>query len=120
MANKNITAPTTKEETNETIERKFKIIEVKEITAKNGNKFTAYKTIGKGGRKLDVKFTRDCKLLPTEPCTIVVAQQDANVDTSRVYPCLWIKNVLRIETTERKSNLDDFFDTDGVNEGEPF
>lgn len=101
-------------------ERKFRIIEVKEITGKNGNKFTAFKTVGKGGKKMDVRFVRNCTNVPTEPCTIVVNEADANVDTSRLYPILWIKDVIRIEENERKSNLDDFFGDDGSAEGEPF
>ena len=99
------------------MERKFKIIEVKEIENKNtGAKFNAYKTVGKSGKKMDVRFTKDCENIPKEPCTIVVDENDANVDTSRIYPCLWIKHVIRIENTERKSNLADFFGE----EGEPF
>ena len=100
-------------------EIKFKIIEVKEITTKNGNKFLAYKTVGKGGKKIDVRFTRDCKDVPTAPCTIVCDKNDANVDTTRIYPCLWIKRILRTEGTARKSNLDAFFGEDGSSEGVP-
>lgn len=98
-----------KKETETLDEMKFKVIEVKEITAKNGNKFTAYKTVGKGGKKLDIRFTRTCKNVPTECCTIVVKRENANVDKSRVYPILWIKDVERIEVNERASNLDEFF-----------
>lgn len=91
---------------------KFKVIEVNEITAKNGNKFLAYKTLGKGGRKLDIRFTRDCQNVPRETCTIVVKRENANVDKSRYYPILWIKNVEKIEQTVRKSNLEEFFGED--------
>lgn len=91
-------------------EVKFKIIEVKEITTKDGKKFDAYKTIGKGGRKMDVRFVRTAKNLPTQPCVIVVNEEDANVDTTRQYPILWIKDVIRIEDFERKNNVGDFFD----------
>ena len=65
------------------METKFKIIEVKEITTKDGKKFKAYKTIGKGGRKLDVRFVMSCSNVPTEPCTIVCDEDDCNVDTTR-------------------------------------
>lgn len=91
-------------------EVKFKIIEVKEITTKDGKKFDAYKTIGKGGRKMDVRFVRTAKNIPTQPCVIVVNEEDANVDTTRQYPILWIKDVIRIEDFERKNNVGDFFD----------
>lgn len=102
-------------------ELKFKIIEVKEVSIpERGLKFNAYKTVGKGGRKMDVRFVRGCTNVPTEPCTIVVDAENCNVDVTRQYPVLWVKDVLRIEETVRKSNVSEFFDfddedyTDGV------
>lgn len=94
------------------MERKFKIIEVNEITTKDGKKFKAYKTIGKGGRKMDVRFTRDCNNVPTEACVVVVNEENCNVDTTRQYPILWIKSVERIEGFERKNNTSDYFDVE--------
>ena len=97
----------------------IKIIEAKEITAKNGNKFMAYKTVDKGARKMDVRFTRTCKNTPTEPCTIIVDKDMANVDKTRLYPILWVKEVKEIKENVRKSNLDEFFgseDTDFAEE----
>ena len=94
------------------MERKFKIIEVNDITTKDGKKFKAYKTIGKGGRKMDVRFVRDCNNVPTEPCVVVVNEENCNVDTTRQYPILWIKSVERIEGFERKSNMSDYFDAE--------
>ena len=94
------------------MERKFKIIEVNEVTTKDGKKFKAYKTIGKGGRKMDVRFVRDCKNVPTEPSVIVVDECNCNVDTTRQYPILWIKDVVCIEEFERKNNTSDYFDED--------
>lgn len=94
------------------MERKFKIIEVKEITTRDGKKFKAYKTIGKGGRKMDVRFVRDCNNVPTEPCVVVVNEENCNVDTTRQYPILWVKSVERIEGFERKNNTSDYFDAE--------
>ena len=94
------------------MERKFKIIEVNEITTKDGKKFKAYKTIGKGARKMDVRFVRDCNNVPTEPCVVVVNEENCNVDTTRQYPILWIKSVERIEGFERKNNTSDYFDVE--------
>lgn len=93
-------------------EIKFKIIEVKDIETKDvpPRKFKAYKTVDKTGRKMDVRFTRECSNVPTEPCTIVCDTQDCNVDTRRQYPILWVKDVQRIETLERKSNVSEFFE----------
>ena len=90
----------------------IKIIEAKEITPANGRKFMAFKTVDKNGKKMDVKFTRDCKNVPSECCELIVDASQANVDTNRQYPCLWIKEVLEIKPLERKSNMADFFDTD--------
>ena len=92
------------------MEKKFKIIEVKEITTQDGKKFNAYKTLAKGGRKMDVRFTRDCKNPPTEPSIIVCNEEDANVDTTRQYPILWIKSIIRTEEFAKKNNLADYFD----------
>ena len=105
-------------------EIKFKIIEVKDIETKDvpPRKFKAYKTVDKTGRKMDVRFTRECSNTPSEPCTIVCDTQDCTVDTRRQFPILWIKNVQRIEPLERKSNVSEFFDDEppeSVN-GEPF
>ena len=94
------------------MERKFKIIEVNDITTKDGKKFKAYKTIGKGGRKMDVRFVRDCINVPTEPCVVVVNEENCNVDTTRQYPILWIKSVERIDGFQRKNNMSDYFDAE--------
>ena len=93
---------------------KIRVIEVKEITTTDGKKFTAYKTIGKGGRKMDLRFSRDCATdtLPKEPCYIIVADDKANVDTTRIYPILWVKEVLAIEPIKRESNLAEYFDAE--------
>lgn len=92
------------------VERKFKIIEVREITTKDGKKFNAYKTLANGGRKMDVRFVRNCSNIPTEPCVIVCDENDCNVDTTRQYPILWVKNVIRIEEFERVNNVAEYFD----------
>ena len=92
--------------------KEFKVISVQEVTSNNGNKFTAYKTIGKNGKKMDIRFTKSCDptKLPTEPCIVVVEEANANVDTSRQYPVLWIKAIEELKPIERKNNIDDFFD----------
>ena len=92
------------------MERKVKIIEVNDIMTNDGKKFKVYKTVGKGGRKMDVRFTRDCSNVPTKPCVVVVNEENCDVDTTRQYPILWIKSVERIEGFERKNNTSDYFD----------
>ena len=100
-----------KVETGKVMERKFKIIEVRDITTRDGKKFKAYKTLANGGKKMDVRFQRTCNNVPTEPCVIVVNEDDCNVDTTRQYPILWVKEVQRIEEFERKSNVSEYFDS---------
>lgn len=93
-------------------EIKIRVIEVKEITTKNGNKFNAYKTVDKKGKKLDLSFTKEVTLLPKKPCTIIVADDKCNVSTNREYPVLWVQEVIRIEETQKKSNVLDFLGED--------
>lgn len=102
-------------------ELKIKIIEVKDVTLEDGKKFKAYKTVDKKGKKMDVRFTRDVHNLPTEACTIVVSPDKCNVATNRVYPILWVQEIIRIEGTERRpSNVFDYFDNEyDTTEGVP-
>ena len=96
------------------MEVKFNIIEVKEINIPERKlKFNAYKTVDRNGKKMDVRFVRDCQNVPTEPCVIVCEDIDCNVDNTRRYPILWVKNVLRQEEIQRKSNIGDYFDIEG-------
>lgn len=90
-------------------EMKIRIIEVKEVKTVDGRKFNAYKALTKHGEKMDVKFTQECNLTPKEPCTIVVDPMKANVSTKKIYPVLWVKEVIRIEETVRTSNVGDYF-----------
>lgn len=92
-------------------EVKFSVCEVKEIES-NGKKFKAFKVLAKNGRKLDCRFVQGCHNIPEIPCTIVVNEEDCNVDTSRLYPILWVKDVVRLEERQRKSNLANYFDLD--------
>ena len=89
--------------------KEFKIIEVNDITTKDGKKFKGYKTIDKNGRKMDVRFTRECQNIPAEPCIICVEDNDCNVDTNRQYPVLWIKNVVSTREFTRRNTVADFF-----------
>ena len=92
--------------------KKFKVIEVKEVTCKTGNKFIAYKTLTKGNRKIDLRFRKEIPSdqLPKEPCYIIVDDDKCNVDTTRLHPILWIKEIVAIEPFEYNNNIDDFFD----------
>lgn len=92
----------------------IKIIEVKEITTKEGRKFPAFKTVAKNGKKLDVRFTKECRGVPTETCILRVQDENTNVDTTRQYPIVWIKKIEETLPITRKSNASEYFDTDGT------
>lgn len=87
----------------------IKIIEVKEIETKDGKKFTAYKAIAKNGKRIDARFVRGCANVPTEPCIISVLDENANVDLTREYPVLWVKEVEECKPFERRNNLSEYF-----------
>lgn len=88
--------------------KEIKVVKVTPIETKDGKKFTAYKTVGKDGKLLDLRFRRDVTNTPTEPCVIVVADGNANVDTTRQYPVVWVNEIEEIKPLERKSNIDEF------------
>lgn len=90
----------------------FRIAKVEEIKQANGNTFTAFKVRAKGNRLMDCRFVRTCKNVPTEVCDIVVKEENANVDNSRMYPILWIKEVEEIRPVVKTSNLDNYFDAE--------
>lgn len=89
--------------------KEIKIVQVKEITTKDNRKFNAYKTVDKRGKLMDVKFVQGCRNVPVKPCTILVDPDQCNVDTTRQYPCLWVKNVEEIKETVHKTNFDEYF-----------
>lgn len=98
-------------------------LEVRQITIKREdgtkNEFNAYKSYLKSGKKIDVKFTRDVKNLPTTDCRIKVAIGDMNVDSNRKFPVLWIRKIteiLDVQKFNRKpedyKELDEMFSND--------
>ena len=111
-----------KQSTVETVENKFKFLELEvrsiEIKKDDGsiNKFNAYKTFLKNGKKMDVKFTSAVEKTPKTDCMIKVNIEDMNIDNNRKYPCLWVKSIVEIMDLpkyNRKPNdykeIDDMF-----------
>ena len=88
----------------------IRIIEVKEMTSKEGRKFTVYKSLTKEGKLMDTKFRKEVKDLPTEPCMLIVDSDQCNVTKNTQYPTLWIKAVKAIEPFVRESNAESYFD----------
>lgn len=70
--------------------------------------FNRFHTYDKKGKRLTVKFTRDCDP-PHENCRIHVI--NGNVNRTTKFPVLWINNFDFVETIkEDKDNLKDFFE----------
>lgn len=90
---------------------KIKVVEVKEMTTKEGRKFKVYKTVDKTGKKMDLKFRQSVTPLPTEPCILLINDpKNVNVDTTKQYPCVWVRGLDGIEELEHKSNVSEFFE----------
>lgn len=90
-------------------EVKIRLTKVEEITAKNGNKFLAYKAVQKNGKLIDVRFRREVKDVPDHPCIITVLDGNWNIDRNRLYPCIWIKAIASVEEFEPVTSADDIF-----------
>ena len=88
--------------------KEIKVVKVTPIETKDGKKFTAYKTVGKDGKLLDLRFRRDVNNAPTEPCVIVVDELNVNVDNTRQFPVVWVSAIEEIKPLERKSNIDEY------------
>lgn len=95
-------------------ELKITVAKVERIKDKDrGLDFLAYKTLTKKGKFMDLRFRREVKNAPEEPCVIVVNEEKCNVDDQRKYPVLWVSEIKRIEPFEqKKSNASKYFGTD--------
>ena len=95
--------------------KKIEII-VEERKTSEGKKFNVYKTFTKNGRKIDVKFRKEVRDLPTENCYAIINVDDMNVDKSKRFPVLWIaevqsyEDVTAVRQENNKKQLDELFD----------
>lgn len=95
-------------------------IKVAERKTAEGKKFNVYSTYAKNGRKVEVKFRQTVKNLPTEEKFYTFDELDLNLNTSGLYPVMWISGEYISsrgldEKTESEINanakkLSDFFD----------
>ena len=70
----------------------------------DGKKFNYYKTTDKQGKLVDVRFTKECRNIPTKTSMIVVKAENINLDIKREYPCYWVKAIEEIREVEYKQN----------------
>lgn len=106
-------------------EVKIEIVQVKDVE-KNGAKFKAYQTIPTSGefkgKRIDLKFRRDAKNIPSERCYIYVDDDQFNISTAGRWPVVWVNTVNRIEPLKVKTNAADYFDAADADaaDGNPF
>lgn len=87
---------------------------VTERKTKDNQPFKAFHTYDKHAKRLQVKFTRSCNVVPDKNCQITIFK--GNVAKSGKYPILWIDSYGEmIPQAEIESNLNDFFDEDNGN-----
>lgn len=94
--------------------KQIKIIP-RNITTKNGKTFTAYKAVTNDDKLIDCKFRKSVvenNKLPTTMFEITVNKDDINLNTSTMYPTIWIKNIVEIKAVQSKTNaiIDTMFD----------
>ena len=95
--------------------KKIEII-VEEKKTSEGKKFNTYKTFTKNGRKIDVKFRKEVKNLPTENCFATIEVDSMNVDKSKRFPVLWVSEVVGYDSVDevrkesQKKVIDELFD----------
>ncbi len=98
--------------------RRFLIKATEKTTKDGGKKFYTYKTFSKNGRATEVKFTQDSQFSCKEDCVIECLESNCDLNTSGMYPVLWIRAVERVipreeldaENAEKKrAKLADYF-----------
>lgn len=68
--------------------------------------------VGKKQRRINVKFRKDTKDIPTETCIVTVAVDKMSIDNRNKYPALWIHEIHEVKPLETKDNskaVVDFF-----------
>lgn len=77
-----------------------------EVDGKDGKKWLAFKAVKKDGKLIDCRFVRACNIIPTESCIIVVDPAEINIATNRLYPILWVKNIIEIKSVKEQQAVD--------------
>lgn len=95
-----------KKEQNELNEVKEIRLIANEVNGKDGKKWVAFKAVKKDGKLIDCRFRRDCNMIPTESCIIVVDVTKINIATNRLYPVLWVENILEIRSVKDNNTAD--------------
>lgn len=78
----------------------------KEVDGKDGKKWLSFKAVKKDGKLIDCRFARACNIIPTESCIIVVDPSEINIATNRLYPILWVNNIIEIKSVKERQAVD--------------
>ena len=81
-------------------------VKVKQIITKDGRSFKAYETVGKGGIRINVKFRKDVKNLPSEDGYIIVPLEKMNYAKNTIYPTIWVQDVINVIPLETEKQVD--------------
>lgn len=81
-------------------------IRVKRITTKDGRTFDAYETIGKNGTRINVKFRKEVKNVPTEDSCIIVPVDKMNYARNTIYPTIWVHEITSVIPAESEKQVD--------------
>ena len=81
-------------------------VRVKHITTKDGRTFNAYETIGKNGTRINVKFRKEVKNLPSEDSYIIVPVEKMNYAKNTIYPTIWVHEITDVIPAENDKQVD--------------
>ena len=80
--------------------RRFLIKTTEKTTTDGSKKFYTYKTFSKNGRAVEVKFTQESGFNSKTDCVIECKTVNCDLNTSGMYPVLWVRAVERIVPKE--------------------
>lgn len=81
-------------------------VRVKRISTKDGRVFDAYETVGKNGVRINVKFRKEVKNVPSEDSYIIVPLNKVNYARNTIYPTIWVHQILDVIPYESKNQVD--------------
>lgn len=81
-------------------------VRVKRIITKDGRSFNAFETVGKNGLKINVKFRKEVKNIPTEDSYIIVPLEKMNYAKNIIYPTIWVQEVINVIPLETEKQVD--------------
>ena len=81
-------------------------VRVKRITTKDGRVFDAYETIGKNGVRINVKFRKEVKNVPSEDSYIIVPLDKVNYARNTIYPTIWVHEISEVIPFKNEKQVD--------------